>query len=420
MSGQMSSSLYVIGRAVVDRSLHTQSGDEAFFTFFGNDVTYSIRRTILDEDYPRILDCVENAAVGEIKSTVIRMKGVSGEYRWILASVKLRMAEGTEPLYSITFSDVMSLEGLAFDRERRISEYRHVLSLISDLAFEYSFETKHIRIYMFDCFREIVLTDEDLETWRKNAIDSGAVMTRYIETFNAVCRDISSGVYRFDYEFETSVLTGGKTREMCLFRGITRYDSPDSRKVSGIISVVSSRSKSKDVNLALEANRDSLSGLLNKPAVTSLAQRILSEKPKYRVSLVVLDIDNFTEINNVYGHLFGDEVIYTVARIIKTEIGSRGVAGRIGGGSFLIVLEDTRDEEDLRGILRAIRTNTEFSFADRFQNFRLTCSMGISTYPVDSRSYDELFMQRRKRGRTATSYTMWRSTVLLSVTLSAR
>ncbi len=396
MSGQMSSSLYVIGRAVVDRSLHTQSGDEAFFTFFGNDVTYSIRRTILDEDYPRILECVENAAVGEIKSTVIRMKGVSGEYRWILASVKLRMAEGTEPLYSITFSDVMSLEGLAFGRERRLSEYRHVLSLISDLAFEYSFETKHIRIYMFDCFREIVLIDEDLETWRKNAIDSGAVMTRYIETFNAVCRDISSGVYRFDYEFETSVLTGGKTREMCLFRGITRYDSPDSRKVSGIISVVSSRSKSKDVNLALEANRDSLSGLLNKPAVTSLAQRILSEKPKYRVSLVVLDIDNFTEINNVYGHLFGDEVIYTVARIIKTEMGSRGVAGRIGGGSFLIVLEDTRDEEDLRGILRAIRTNTEFSFADRFQNFRLTCSMGISTYPVDSRSYDELFMQADK------------------------
>ena len=222
MSGQMSSSLYVIGRAVVDRSLHTQSGDEAFFTFFGNDVTYSIRRTILDEDYPRILGCVENAAVGEIKSTVIRMKGVSGEYRWILASVKLRMAEGTEPLYSITFSDVMSLEGLAFGRERRLSEYRHVLSLISDLAFEYSFETKHIRIYMFDCFREIVLTDEDLETWRKNAIDSGAVMTRYIETFNTLCRDIKNGVYRFDYEFESSILTAGKNREMCLFRGITR------------------------------------------------------------------------------------------------------------------------------------------------------------------------------------------------------
>ena len=60
------------------------------------------------------------------------------------------------------------------------------------------------------------------------------------------------------------------------------------------------------------------------------------------------------------------------------------------------MLEDTRDETDLRGILRAIRTKTEFAFSDRFENFRLTCSMGVSTYPVDSADYDELFMQADK------------------------
>ena len=49
----LSEKLYSVGRAVVDRSFHTQSGNEGFFAFFGNDVTYSIRRTISDEDYPR-------------------------------------------------------------------------------------------------------------------------------------------------------------------------------------------------------------------------------------------------------------------------------------------------------------------------------------------------------------------------------
>ena len=39
---------------------------------------------------------------------------------------------------------------------------------------------------------------------------------------------------------------------------------------------------------------------------------------------------------------------------------------------------------------------SEFSFADRFEKFRLTCSMGVSAYPIDSRSYDELFMQADK------------------------
>lgn len=388
---------YSVGRVVVDRSLHTQSADEPFFRYFGNDVIYSIRRTIDEDDYPRIAEAVEDSDDGTVRRTVIRMKGITGEVRWIMAAVRrLPSAEDEEPLYSIAFSDVFSLERLAYSRQGVISDYRYILSLVNDLAFEYSFETKRIRIFMFDCYRDMILVDEELEKWRKQSIDEGYVLSRYIETFNSLCRDISSGVYRFDYELESSILTSGRTREMCLFKGITRYDDPEDRKVTGVISVVSSRQKSKDVNLALEANKDSLSGLLNKRAVTSFATELLSGRPSCNINLVILDIDNFTEINSSYGHLFGDEVIYTIAGIVKNEIGTRGVAGRISGGGFLIVLEDTRDEEDLRGILRAIRTNTEYAFADRFENFRLTCSMGVSTYPVDSTDYDELFMQADK------------------------
>ena len=387
--------LYSVGRVIVDKSLHTQSEDEAFFRFFGNDVIYSIRRTIDENDYVRITESVESVREGEVRRTVVRMKGVSGEYRWILAAVRLLPGEG-EPMYSIAFSDILSLEGQAYSREKMLAEYRHILSLNSNLAFEYSFETRHIRIYMFDCWREIVLIDRDLDSWQKEAVENGYVLSRYSDTFDRLCGDIREGTYRFDHEFESSVLTAGKTRELCLFRGMTRHEDPVRRHVTGIISVVSSRRKSKDVNLALESNRDSLSGLLNKQAVTAFATEILAEKPAYNVNLVILDIDNFTDINSSYGHLFGDEVIFTIASIVKAEIGSRGIAGRISGGGFLIVLEDTRDEEDLRGILRAIRTKTEAAFADRFENFRLTCSMGISTYPVDSTDYDEPFMQADK------------------------
>lgn len=391
----MDTEIYSVGRVIVDKSFHTQSGNERFFSYFGNDVTYSIRRTIDDDDFPRLAECVSESVSGAIKRTVIRMKGINGQLRWILASVRI-MENEPEPLYIIDFSDILSLNKIASDNERKLSEYRYILSLSTDIAFEYSFETRRIRIYMPDCCRENVLVDEELEKWQNRSISSGWVLSRYIETFNTLCRDIKNGVYRFDYELESSILTEGKTREMCLFRGITRYDDPKTRKVSGLISVVSSRQKSKDINLALEANKDSLSGLLNKRAVTDFAMDILAAKPANNVNFVILDIDNFTDINTSYGHLFGDEVIYTIAGIVKKELGTRGIAGRISGGGFLIVIENTRDEEDLRGILRAIRTNTERAFNDRFENFRLTCSMGISTYPIDSSDYDELFMQADK------------------------
>ncbi len=388
--------IYSVGRVTVDSSLHTQSADERFFSYFGNDVIYSIRRTMDDEDYEKLCGCIASADSVPQCKTVIRMKGRNGSLRWTAATVHRLTGSSAEPLYSIAFSDIFSLEAAAYSRERALSDQRYILSLISDLAFEYSFETKRIRIYMFGCCRDLILTDEELDKWRQDCISSGYVVSRYIETFNSLCRDIHSGVYRFDYELETSAFTQGKARELCLFRGITRFDDPDVRKVCGIISVISSRQKSKDVNLAIEANKDSLSGLLNKRAVSTFAKEIIAAAPPYNVNLVILDIDDFTGVNNSYGHMFGDEVIYTIAGIIRSEIGARGFAGRISGGGFLIVLENTRDEEDLRSILRAIRTKTEFAFADRFWNFRLTCSMGVSTYPVDSLSYEELFMQADK------------------------
>lgn len=388
--------LYLVGKVIVDKSLHTQSADEAFFRYFGNDVIYSIKRTIDENDFERIKNCVEDVSYGQTLQTVVRMKGMNNYLRWMLASVSIISRPDEEPLYSISFSDILSLEALAYSRERKISEYRHILSLVNDLAFEYSFETKIIKIYMFDCFREIILVNEELESWRKNSIEAGYVTSRYSDTFNNLCSDIASGAYRFDYEFESALLTYGKTKELCLFRGITRYDDPENKKVTGIISVISSKHKAKDVNLALEANKDSLSDLLNKRAITNFAQDILEKKPSHNVNLILIDIDDFTQINNSYGHLFGDEVIYTVAGIIKTQIGTRGLAGRISGGGFLVVIEGTRDETDLRGILRAIRTKTEWAFVDRFENFRLTCSMGASTYPIDSKNYDELFMQADK------------------------
>ncbi len=394
-SGLINEKMYSLGNVIIDRSFHTQRADETFFRYFGNDVVYSIKRTIDENDFQRIEECMKTATGGIPAKTVIRMKGVNNSLRWTLASVRM-LTDSPEKLFSIVFSDIFSLENLAYSRERMVSEYRYILSLISDLAFEYSFQTGKIRIYMFDCYREIVITDRNLEEWQSEAIQSGYILSRYTETFNKLCSDIKNGVYRFDYEFESSILTAGKNREMCLFRGITRYDDPDTKKVSGIISVVSSRQKAKDINLAIEANRDSLSGVLNKRAVTSYAMELLADKPSCRVNLVLLDIDNFSETVNSYGHLFGDEVIFTVGGIIKTEIGARGIAGRISGAGFLIVLEDTYDETDLRGVLRAIRTKTEWAFSGRSENLQITCSMGVSTYPNDSTNYDELFMQADK------------------------
>lgn len=183
LNDPLSEGLYTVGKVTVDKSFHTQSADEEFFRFFGNDVIYSIKRTVHEKDFPRLEGCVASAVCEESLRTVVRMNGVDTDFRWMLSTVKMLSDTSAEPLYSITLSDIFSLEALAYSRERRIAEYRHVFSMTSDLAFEYNFETKLIRIYMFDCFREITITRVSLSQWRKNALDSGYISSRYIDTF---------------------------------------------------------------------------------------------------------------------------------------------------------------------------------------------------------------------------------------------
>ena len=123
--------IYSMGRVIIDESFHTQSADEAFFSYFGNDVIYSIRRTIDDTDFPRIKDCIDSVSSGERRRTVIRVKGMNGDFRWALASVRNVDIGGGAASFEIALSDIFSLESLAYGKQQQVSDYRCTLSLIS-------------------------------------------------------------------------------------------------------------------------------------------------------------------------------------------------------------------------------------------------------------------------------------------------
>ncbi|MDE7113478.1 MAG: GGDEF domain-containing protein, partial [Acetatifactor sp.] len=95
--------------------------------------------------------------------------------------------------------------------------------------------------------------------------------------------------------------------------------------------------------------------------------------------------------NDNYGHLFGDEVLMTVADILKDAVGDRGVVGRIGGDEMLIFLEDIIDRVDLKSILRTIRINVEWAYKGVRDDLHLSCSIGAAAWPTDADNYNDLF-----------------------------
>ena len=371
-----SSSRYRIGRVTIDRSFHTQSADENFFSYFCNDTLYSMTRTIHPDDLAVFKESVNTLGDDEVKHCIIRMKNTEGDYRWMIMkmSVNIQMlARGTR-LTDIVVKDVFFLEKSTTGLENIIERFRFLMSVQEAVIFEYSSMTNRFYIYSFDYNINTVFFNEDFDYFHFHMLSENMISEGSRETFESFYESVKSGISRFRFEMETGMFTGGEHTCLQQFSGFTETDDDGNSIVLGLITEKKASDDTfSDVNPAHEANLDSLTRLFNKKSITSFAESRISSGASGTVTVVIIDIDDFKYINDTYGHLFGDDIILTVAYVIKKETGTKGVAGRIGGDEFMLVLDDISDEMELRSILRAIRSNIELRCAEKAEGLKITC-----------------------------------------------
>jgi diguanylate cyclase len=134
-----------------------------------------------------------------------------------------------------------------------------------------------------------------------------------------------------------------------------------------------------------EAVIDGLSGLLNRKAFDERIQLLVSQlQPESALpALVLIDIDHFKQINDTYGHLFGDAVIRSIGHLIKSTVKGQDIAARYGGEEFALLLPAT----PLAGA-RVVADRLCFAFAQsRIRRLNseepvgnITISAGIAAY----------------------------------------
>ncbi len=134
------------------------------------------------------------------------------------------------------------------------------------------------------------------------------------------------------------------------------------------------------------SKRDSLTGLYNHGATYDLISSRLDEAARHgkRYVMALIDLDKFKNVNDVYGHQFGDEVLKTMADYLRGCLRREDVIGRIGGDEFLIFVEYTSDPKQL---MARIADAASFPSLDQYQ---ISFSLGASLYPEDGATHDEL------------------------------
>jgi len=130
-------------------------------------------------------------------------------------------------------------------------------------------------------------------------------------------------------------------------------------------------------------SKDSLTGLLKHARIKEEAQLELarSQRTAKPMSLAMLDIDHFKKVNDTYGHAVGDQVIRSIAHLLRQHRRKSDSVGRYGGEEFVILLPECGREAACE-LLEDIRQRfTALSFRHEEQEFSCTLSAGIATSP---------------------------------------
>lgn len=149
-------------------------------------------------------------------------------------------------------------------------------------------------------------------------------------------------------------------------------------------------SMSKMKRFLSQSQLDPLTNVLQRNAMESYVESVLSENPEAQASMFMLDVDYFKNINDNYGHLFGDKVIMAVAEALKGLSGESGKVGRIGGDEFILFVKHELDRMGLKNIARLIRYVLDNLKIDG-KPFSCSATIGIAQYPKDGRSFQELY-----------------------------
>lgn len=141
------------------------------------------------------------------------------------------------------------------------------------------------------------------------------------------------------------------------------------------------------------AQYDPLTGLFNRNALVNILPAYIqkAKEQQSRMAVALLDIDNFKQINDVYGHLVGDRVLHIAAEILRDNIRKTDLAFRYGGEEFLILLpassrnplKKIEDEEFRKGILAVterLRENSSRPVECLSHKIAFTLSLGVTFF----------------------------------------
>lgn len=370
------------------------STDEFFYEFIGSYDRLPITAIMHPDDIDEFYDAVARLDEGD-QHIIIRLKNGANVYRYY--KIKLwyndRIIDGFRS-YNMSIMDIVIIEARYKELDFNVRKYRHYMALANEYFFEYDIKTNIFTFFMYVNDRSNIVVREDFDVFcnlmRKKYLTEDS--RNQFETFVSY---LKTGVDSFNVQFSTTFLSKASRMDRLIFNGSTFYYNEQKKIVMGTVKSLK-RKWIEKAYYQTEASIDCSTGLINKRGIMEYVSDRIRLSESKSIEVIILDVDDFKTINDTHGHLFGDEVISKVSDVIKSVVGSRGVVGRFGGDEFMIIMEDFGNNDEISSMLKTIENKLSWIYKGLKDDVTVTASIGVSKYPDDGSTYEELFIKADK------------------------
>lgn len=161
--------------------------------------------------------------------------------------------------------------------------------------------------------------------------------------------------------------------------------------VTGKVKQEQNRQKEREA-LKERAARDSFTKLLNRGTMEQLIDIRLKEDTKNTgYAYLALDVDDFKQINDAYGHCVGDRLILELSRLLTEQFGKNDYIGRMGGDEFAVFVTDMKEREAITECAERILAGLREKKDEMGLMEEPSVSIGIAFYPESGKSFMELY-----------------------------
>jgi len=347
------------------------------------------------DDLERVLNDVDKALEKKAFSVeaVHRLKAADGSWLWVLGRGAIEYENDGTPLRMVGIHTDITQQK---KQELKIKQQAKIIEQVPDAIILISLEGKILSwnqgaTTLFH-YTEEEIAGKELSLLVKDDIreDFKNYLSKIVQNFdqNLNIHSEMTFIQKNGKEVEVGLSFSLLKDEDASVNAIVIYGQDITQRVS----IYKKLLLQKD-QLNKQAHHDTLTGLPNriyfqKKLQESIADLDFDEK----LALFFIDLDDFKQINDTYGHSIGDKVLQETANRLKKSVRTSDFVARLSGDEFIIILKEIKSITDIEKIAKNILAILPKEFIVEDQNIVLGCSIGIALYPDDTNSSEKLFV----------------------------